>query len=108
MTRTSTHGAGDLALAVLSQPTADDRATEFKAVDSQAGERYSGSTLVIVAYASIWVIVMVWIASLWKKQLGLAARLEGLERAIDRAADAQEKQAAKPAKKAEAASEAKA
>jgi|GEM_PF-4331638 len=82
-------------VASIAQPTADDRATDFKAVDGAAGERYSGSTLVVVAYAAIWVIVMVWIAALWKKQASLGDRLDGLERAIDRAAAAAEKKAKK-------------
>lgn len=72
------------------QPTApDDRATEFKAVEGR--ERYSGSTLLVEAYAAIWLIMMMWLLLLWRKQASLNARLDGLEAAIDRAAAAQEK-----------------
>ena len=82
-------------VAVVLQPTADDRATDFKAVtDAPAGERYSGGTLVVAAYAAIWVIVMVWIIALWRKSTSLTERLDGLERAIDRAAAANEKKTA--------------
>lgn len=65
--------------------TADDRATEFVAVDP-GSERYSGPKLVVVAYLSIWVILMAWILMLWRKSQSLSDRLEGLERSIDRAA----------------------
>jgi hypothetical protein len=69
----------------------DDRATEFTAVEG--GEHYSGSTLLVEAYAAIWLILMVWIFMLWRKGASLADRLDGLERAIDRAAAATEKKA---------------
>jgi CcmD family protein len=71
---------------------ADDRATEFTALDPGA-ERYSGSTLLVSAYAAIWVILMVWIFMLWRKQSSLTQRLDDLEGAIDRAADAADKKA---------------
>ena len=70
----------------------DDRATDFTAVDPNA-EHYSGGTLVVVAYAAIWVILMAWIFLLWRKQAGLAERLDDLERTIDRAAASAEKKA---------------
>ncbi len=70
--------------------TPADRATEFTAVDG--GEHYNGSTLMVVAYAAIWVLLMAWIYMLWRKQTVLGERLDGLERSIDRAAAA----AAKP------------
>lgn len=70
---------------------ADDRATEFVAVDG--AEHYSGSKLLVGAYAAIWVILMAWIFLLWRKQSSLSDRLEGLERTLDRAAAAAEKKA---------------
>jgi hypothetical protein len=66
-------------------PGADDRATEFVAVDG--AEHYSGSTLLVSAYVAIWAILMAWLFVMWRKQAGLALRLEGLERALDRAAE---------------------
>jgi hypothetical protein len=69
--------------------TPDDRATEFQAV--QGGETYSGDKLVVEAYAAIWLILMVWIGMLWRKQQLLTTRLDGLEAAIDRAAASKEK-----------------
>jgi CcmD family protein len=71
--------------------TPADRATEFTAVEG--GEHYNGSTLMVVAYAAIWVLLMGWIYMLWRKQAMLGQRLDGLERSIDRAAAAAEKKA---------------
>ena len=74
-------------------PTPADRATEFTAVES--GEHYNGSTLMVAAYAAIWVLLMAWIYMLWRKQAVLGERLDGLEKSIDRAAAAAEKKASK-------------
>ena len=71
----------------------DDRATEFTAVEG--GEHYSGSTLLVEAYAAIWLVLMAWIFLLWRKQASLSVRLDGLERTIDRAAAELEKKAPK-------------
>lgn len=74
------------------QPTQpDDRATEFKAVEPTAGETYNGQTLMVVAYGAIWVIIMAWLFMLWRKAQSQQERLEGLERALDRAAAAADK-----------------
>lgn len=62
----------------------DDRSTEFRAVEGSS-EQYSGATLMVEAYAAIWLIMMVWLAFIWRKQVSLAARVEGLEGAIARA-----------------------
>jgi hypothetical protein len=74
-------------------PTPADRATEFTAVES--GEHYDGSTLMVTAYAAIWVLLMAWIYVLWRKQAMLGERLDSLEKSIDRAAAAAEKKATK-------------
>lgn len=74
-------------------PTPADRATEFTAVES--GEHYNGSTLMVAAYAAIWVLLMAWIYMLWRKQAMLGERLDGLEKSIDRVAAAVEKKASK-------------
>jgi CcmD family protein len=75
-----------------SSGTPDDRATGFTAVDPTI-EQFSGSTLLVEAYAAIWVVLMVWIFFLWRKQASLAERLDDLERTIDRAAASAEKKA---------------
>jgi CcmD family protein len=72
---------------------ADDRATEFVAVDG--AEHYSGSKLMVSAYIAIWVILMGWLFMMWRKQSSLTERLDGLERTLDRAAAAAEKKANK-------------
>ncbi len=74
---------------------AENRATDFKPVEG--GEHYSGSTLLVEAYAAIWLILMFWLVLLWRKQASLTSRLDGLEAAIDRAAAARAKQEKKTA-----------
>ena len=71
--------------------TPADRSTEFKAVEN--GERFNGNALVVEAYAALWLVVMAWVFLLWRKQAGLAERLDDLERVMDRAAAAAEKKA---------------
>jgi hypothetical protein len=63
----------------------DDRATSFQAVQGEA-EHYSGETLLVSAYAVLWVIVLAWVALVWRKQAALAVRLDDLERVIGDAA----------------------
>ena len=50
-----------MSLALNAPPTPavpDDRATEFTAVEG--GEEYSGGSLLVEAYAAIWLILMAW------------------------------------------------
>ncbi|OJY29511.1 MAG: hypothetical protein BGO98_47535 [Myxococcales bacterium 68-20] len=70
--------------ASMMQPSAADRATEFTAVDG-TGEQFNGFTLMVEAYAAIWLILLVWLVFIWRKQADLGARVEGLEAAILRA-----------------------
>lgn len=70
---------------MTTQPTPDDRATDFKAVTPETGEQYSGYTLMVEAYAAIWLILMAWLLLIWRKQADLSSRLTGLEGAIARA-----------------------
>ena len=65
--------------------TPDDRATTFQAVKGEP-EHYSGETLLVSAYAVLWVIVLAWVALAWRKQADLSSRLDDLERVIDDAA----------------------
>jgi hypothetical protein len=60
----------------------DDRATTFQAVKGEP-EHYSGETLLVSAYAILWVIILVWVALVWRKQAALTTRLDDLERVID-------------------------
>jgi hypothetical protein len=69
----------------------DDRATSFQPVEGNPTEQHSGTTLLVEAYVVLWVILMTWLLLLWRKQKGLNARLDDLERAIDKAAAPEKK-----------------
>jgi CcmD family protein len=73
------------------QQNPDDRATEFQAVQGNPSEQYSGATLLVTAYAVLWVVIFGWIALVWRKQRALDARLADLERVLDKAAAEGEK-----------------
>lgn len=68
----------------------DDRATTFQAVKGEP-EHYNGETLLVTAYAALWVIILVWVALVWRKQAGLGTRLDELERVLGEAARKQSK-----------------
>jgi CcmD family protein len=63
-----------------------DRATTFQAVQGAGEEHYSGEVLLVSAYAIVWVIVLLWVALVWRKQSALNSRLDDLERILDKAA----------------------
>jgi CcmD family protein len=63
-----------------------ERATSFQPVQGNAAEQYSGTTLLVTAYAVLWVLLFAWIALVWRKQSSISARLGDLEREIDKAA----------------------
>lgn len=64
--------------------TPEDRATTFQAVEGK--EQFSGSTLVVEAYAAIWLLLLGFVFLQWRKQATLHARLDELEKVVDRAA----------------------
>jgi hypothetical protein len=66
-------------------PSPDSRSTTFQAVQGES-EHYSGEVLLVSAYAALWVILLMWVALVWRKQSALDARLDDLEREIDKAA----------------------
>jgi hypothetical protein len=65
--------------------TPDDRATTFQAVKGEP-EHYNGAALLVTAYAALWVILIAWVALVWRKQAALTSRLDDLERVIDETA----------------------
>ncbi len=71
--------------------TPDDRSTTFTAVEGNAKEQYSGGTLLVTAYAALWVVLFAWVAIVWRKQGALNLRLADLERVLDKAAAEAEK-----------------
>ena len=78
-------------MTVTTQPhetTPNDRATSFQPAQGNAGEQYSGTALLVTAYAVLWVLLFAWVALVWRKQSNVAARLGELERALDKAAAA--------------------
>ena len=81
----------------MSQPTGspiptsspDDRATEFRPAPTTPMQ--SGETLLVEAYAVIWVIVFALLLFSWRRQKKIDARVDLLEGAIAKAREAQEK-----------------
>jgi hypothetical protein len=67
----------------------EDRSTTFQPVEG-GPETHSGTTLMVEAYAFIWIILMAWLVMLRRKQHALNLRIDGLEQAIDRAAAAKQ------------------
>jgi hypothetical protein len=75
----------------------DERSTTFQPVEG-GNEVHSGTTLMVEAYAAIWMVVMFWLILLWRKQATLNGRIDELGKAIDRAAAKQVPTAAKAPK----------
>ena len=75
--------------------TPDDRSTSFQAVEGNAKEQYSGGTLLVTAYAALWLVLFAWVATVWRKQGALNMRLMDLEGVLDKAAAEADKAAAK-------------
>jgi CcmD family protein len=68
----------------------DSRSTTFQSVEG-GPETHSGANLLVAAYAVLWVILMAWLFSLWRKQANLHAKIDDLEKTLDRAAAKLEK-----------------
>lgn len=51
-------------------------------------ETYSGESLVVVAYAFVWVAVFVFVVVAWRRTRGLEGRLDRLESALTKARSA--------------------
>jgi hypothetical protein len=83
-------GANATTATPASSATPDDRATTFQAVKGEP-EHYNGETLLVTAYAALWVILLVWVALVWRTQARLGSRLDDLERVLGEAARKQSK-----------------
>ncbi len=68
----------------------DTRSTTFQSVEG-GPETHSGSNLLVAAYVVLWVILMAWLFGLWRKQANLHAKIDDLEKTLDRAAAKLEK-----------------
>lgn len=66
------------------QGTADDRGTAFRAVEG-GNQMQSGEKLLVEAYAIIWIVVLVFVASMFRRQRRLDRRIETLEAALQKA-----------------------
>jgi CcmD family protein len=73
-----------------------DRATTFQAVQGGEAEHYSGEVLLVSAYAIVWVMVLSWVALMWRKQSALGARIDDLQRVLDKASTAKEARLPQP------------
>jgi hypothetical protein len=72
------------------RPTYEGRpGTAFQSVGN-APEEHSGFNLMVAAYAFIWVAMMVWLLTMWSKGKSLNARIDDLDKAIDRAVNKRE------------------
>jgi hypothetical protein len=72
-------------MSVTNHEPSPTNSTEFTAT-YDTGEHFNGYTLLVEAYAALWLILMAWLVLVWKKQVNLASRVAGLESAIARAA----------------------
>ena len=95
----TTEQATQIANLALPAPTADSRGTAFEAAAS-GPETRDGAKLLVTAYAIIWLLMTAYLGFLWRGQKSIASRIDGLERAIDRAERAEKRE--EPKKKAKA------
>jgi hypothetical protein len=68
----------------------DERATTFQAVQGPQAEHYSGEVLLVSAYAILWVLLLAWVAMIWRKESAVSVRVRELEKVLDRAASERE------------------
>ncbi|MBE7480855.1 MAG: hypothetical protein HS104_12845 [Polyangiaceae bacterium] len=62
----------------------EDRSTEFVAVEGGAKESASAGTLLVAAYLVMWALLLGFLFIGWRRGQQLAARLESVEKALDR------------------------
>ena len=65
-------------------PTTTDqsqRSTEFQPV-GDSGETTSGEALLVAAYVVMWLLLLFFVWTSWRRQLGLSERLGRLEKAV--------------------------
>lgn len=72
--------------AAAAPKTADDRSTTFRAVEG-GSQMQSGEKLLVEAYAAIWVLALIFIVSIFRRQKKIDARITSLEAALEKARD---------------------
>ena len=74
---------------MIQPKTPDDRAQAFEAQQgAPIPEMQSGEKLLVEAYVVIWVIAMIFVGLMWRRANATSQRLDALEKAIDKAAQA--------------------
>jgi hypothetical protein len=58
--------------------------TGFKAVDNER-ESVSGETLLVAAYAAVWLALMVFVVAAWRRTRSLEDKVSSLEKAVEKA-----------------------
>jgi CcmD family protein len=66
--------------------TTDDRSTTFRAVEGGT-QMQSGEKLLVEAYAAIWLITLIFIVSIFRRQKRIDARMGALEIALEKSRD---------------------
>lgn len=66
--------------------TSDDRSTAFRPVEGGT-QMQSGEKLLVEAYAAIWIIAMIFLVSIFRRQKRIDARMASLEMALEKARD---------------------
>lgn len=66
-----------------SSPADGQRSTEFRAVEGGT-EMVSGGTLLVEAYAALWLILLGFLLISWRRQARIDQRVDELERALAR------------------------
>jgi hypothetical protein len=66
-----------------SAPESGQRSTEFRAVEGGT-EMVSGGTLLVEAYAALWLILLGFVLVSWRRQARIDTRVDELERALAR------------------------
>jgi CcmD family protein len=64
--------------------TSDDRSTAFRPVEGGT-EMQSGEKLLVEAYAAIWLLTMIFLVSIFRRQKRIDARMASLEVALEKA-----------------------
>jgi len=75
--------ASSPAAAQTTQAEPAQRSTEFRAVEGGT-EMVSGGTLLVEAYAALWLILLAFLLISWRRQGRIDARVDELEKAVAR------------------------
>lgn len=66
--------------------TTEDRSTAFRPVEGGT-QMQSGEKLLVEAYAAIWILAMIFLVSIFRRQKRIDARMATLEAALEKARD---------------------